>query len=94
MLGFAGLSIPSHFPDVLPAVENGWRLRRDAWGRGYATEAARAAMAHGFGDLGLEEIISLIRAGNAGSIAVAGRLGMTERERRGDVVVMRALRPG
>jgi RimJ/RimL family protein N-acetyltransferase len=94
LLGFAGLSIPFHFPAVLPAVENGWRLRRDAWGHGYATEAARAAAEHGFAALGLDEIISLIRAGNAGSLAVAGRLGMRERERRGDVVVMRLLRPG
>ena len=94
LLGFAGLSIPFHFPAVLPAVEVGWRLRRDAWGRGYATEAGRAALRHGFADLALDEIVCLVRAANARSLAVAARLGLRERERVGDVVVLRALRPG
>src|SRR4051812_41735502 len=85
LLGFAGLSIPFHFPRALPAVEVGWRLRRDAWGRGYATEAGRAALHHGFADLGLDEIISLVRAANARSLAVTRRLGLRERERHGDV---------
>jgi RimJ/RimL family protein N-acetyltransferase len=88
LLGFTGLSIPFHFPAVLPAVEVGWRLRRSSWGRGYATEAARAALYHGFADLGLEEIISLVHAENARSLAVAVRLGLRERERIGAVVVL------
>jgi RimJ/RimL family protein N-acetyltransferase len=88
VLGFTGLSIPRHFPAVLPAVEVGWRLRRTAWGRGYATEAARPALAHGFADLGLEEIISLIHEGNARSLAVARRLGLREREQIGVVRVL------
>jgi RimJ/RimL family protein N-acetyltransferase len=87
LVGFAGLSIPFHFPPVLPAVEAGWRLRRDAWGQGYATEAARVALAHGFADLGLDEIVSLVHEGNARSRAVAGRLGLRIRERIGVVVV-------
>jgi RimJ/RimL family protein N-acetyltransferase len=94
LLGFAGLSIPYHFPAVLPAVEVGWRLRPDVWGRGYATEAGRAALGHGFAGLGLDEVISLVRAGNERSLAVAARLGLRERERHGDVVVLTALRPG
>ena len=94
LLGFAGLSIPFHFPAVLPAVEVGWRLRRDAWGRGYASEAGRAALRHGFAGLGLDEIVCLVRAGNERSLAVAARLGLRERERHGDVVVLTALRPG
>ena len=94
VLGFAGLSIPYHFPPVLPAVEVGWRLRRDQWGRGYATEAARPALVQGFGDLGLEKIISLIHVQNARSLAVAGRLGLRERERLGVVAVFSATREG
>jgi RimJ/RimL family protein N-acetyltransferase len=88
LLGFAGLSIPFHFPAVLPAVEAGWRLRRDAWGRGYATEAARVAVRHGFAGLGLDEVISLVHAENDRSLAVAARLGLRERERIGVVVVL------
>jgi RimJ/RimL family protein N-acetyltransferase len=88
LLGFAGLSIPFHFPAVLPAVEAGWRLRRDAWGQGYATEASRVAVHHGFADLGLDEVISLVHAENDRSLAVAARLGLRERERIGVVVVL------
>lgn len=74
--GFVGLAIPSFLPDVLPAVEVGWRLAREQWGNGYATEGARASMAHGFGELGLRQIISIIDPRNAASLRVAERLGM------------------
>jgi RimJ/RimL family protein N-acetyltransferase len=87
-IGFTGLSIPLQFPALLPAVEVGWRLRRDAWGKGYASEAARPAVHHGFADLGLDEVISLVHAQNARSLAVAARLGLRERERIGTIVVM------
>ena len=62
-------------------VEVGWRLRRDAWGHGYATEAGRAGLAYGFGTLGLREIVSLIHPHNLRSAAVARRLGLELRER-------------
>lgn len=75
-VGFAGLAVPWFLPAVLPAVEVGWRLARGAWGRGYATEAGAAALAHAFGDLGLEEVIATIFPENARSIRVAERLGM------------------
>jgi len=94
LVGFAGLSIPYHFPAVLPAVEVGWRLRRDAWGCGYATEAGRAAVTHGFATLGLDEIVSLIHVDNARSLAVAERLGLRERERIGVVSVYAGTREG
>ena len=51
-LGFAGLAVPSFLPEVMPAVEVGWRVARDGWGRGLATEAARAALDEAFGPLG------------------------------------------
>ena len=47
-LGFVGLAIPTFLPEILPAVEVGWRLARPAWGRGLATEGARACVQHGF----------------------------------------------
>ncbi|MEI9965074.1 MAG: GNAT family N-acetyltransferase [Caulobacteraceae bacterium] len=60
-----------------PGVEIGWRLARHAWGSGYATEAARAALAHGLGPLGLPEIVSFTAVPNAPSQAVMRRIGMT-----------------
>ena len=75
-IGFVGLAIPSFLPEVLPAVEVGWRLARAHWGNGYATEGARAALAHGFGTLGLREIIALIDPANTASVRVAERLEM------------------
>lgn len=75
-LGFCGLSIPNFLPEVLPAVEIGWRLKRDAWGQGFATEAAHAAMAFGFNDIALDEIVSIHQAGNNASKNVMIKLGM------------------
>jgi RimJ/RimL family protein N-acetyltransferase len=75
--GFVGLAIPSFLPEVLPAVEVGWRLGREHWGKGYATEGARATMRFGFDELELRQVISIIDPGNAASIRVAERLDMT-----------------
>jgi RimJ/RimL family protein N-acetyltransferase len=75
-IGFAGLAVPSFLPEVMPAVEVGWRLARGAWGRGLATEAARAALAEAFGPLGLASVISIVAEGNERSARVAGKLGM------------------
>jgi RimJ/RimL family protein N-acetyltransferase len=74
--GFVGLAVPSFLPEVLPAVEVGWRLAREHWGNGYATEGARATLAHGFGELGLRQVISIIDPANTASVRVAERLGM------------------
>ena len=62
---------------MLPAVEVGWRLARDAWGRGYATEAARAALAFGFEEHAIEEILAIVDPGNERSLRVCAKLGMT-----------------
>jgi RimJ/RimL family protein N-acetyltransferase len=64
-------------PHGWPACELGWLLARDAWGHGFALEAAQAAIAHGRANLGIRELISLIRPDNARSIALAERLGAT-----------------
>ncbi|MBQ0827053.1 GNAT family N-acetyltransferase [Streptomyces tagetis] len=74
-IGFAGLD-PVDAGMPFTGVEAGWRLARAAWGHGYATEAGRAVLAHGFGELGLPEILAVTAAGNARSRAVMGRLGM------------------
>jgi len=72
-IGFVGLSKPEWRDDV----EVGWRLAKTAWGHGYATEAARAALAFGFDQLGLAEIVSFTVPANLPSQRVMERLGMT-----------------
>jgi len=76
-LGFVGLSVPNFQSHFMPAVEIGWRLDRTYWGRGFATEAALAALADGFGRVGLTEIVSFTAPANVRSIRVMERLGMT-----------------
>ncbi|MFF3004141.1 GNAT family N-acetyltransferase [Kitasatospora sp. NPDC057940] len=76
---FVGLAGLDEVDEGLPftGVEIGWRLARAAWGHGYATEAARAVLAHGFDSLGLPEILAVTTATNHRSQAVMRRLGMT-----------------
>ena len=76
-LGFAGLSVPRFEAHFAPCVEIGWRLARAHWGRGYAAEAARAALAFGLERLALPEIVSFTAVGNAKSRRVMEKLGMT-----------------
>ncbi len=76
-LGFVGLAAPSFEAAFTPCVEVGWRFDPAAWGHGYATEAARAAVAFGFAELGLREIVSFTTVANVRSRAVMERLGMT-----------------
>jgi RimJ/RimL family protein N-acetyltransferase len=64
-------------PEGWPGFEVGWTLRREFWGKGYATEAARRALEYGFHDLDRPHIISLIHPENRASIRVAERLGET-----------------
>ncbi|HTF56046.1 MAG TPA: GNAT family N-acetyltransferase [Planctomycetota bacterium] len=76
-IGFTGLSRPRFQARFTPCVEVGWRLAFDHWGRGYATEAAKAALAFGFEGLGLAEIVSFTAPINRRSIRVMEKLGMT-----------------
>jgi RimJ/RimL family protein N-acetyltransferase len=72
-IGFTGLARPGFRPEV----EVGWRLARHAWGHGYASEAARAAVTFGFDEVGLTEIVSFTVPANVRSRAVMERIGMT-----------------
>ncbi len=72
-----GLNEPMFEAHFTPAVEVGWRLALHHWGNGYATEAAQAAVAFGFEELGLDEIVSFTTVRNAPSRRVMERLGMT-----------------
>jgi RimJ/RimL family protein N-acetyltransferase len=66
-----------HQPEGWPGLEVGWALDRATWGRGYATEAGRASLAHAWQALGADHVISLILPENTASIRVAERLGET-----------------
>lgn len=74
-LGYTGLW-PADFLPSGPGVEVGWRLARPAWGRGYAPEAAREALRHGFEEVGLAEVVSFTAAGNTASLRVMEKIGL------------------
>jgi ribosomal-protein-alanine N-acetyltransferase len=71
MIGFARLGLTG-----VKAAKLGYAIHADHWGHGYATDAARALITYGFTALGLHRITAAIGPENAGSIAVAKRLGM------------------
>jgi len=77
-IGFVGLSVPRRALPCSPCVEVGWRLARRFWGRGLASEAARAALGAGFERIGLAEIVSFTALGNLRSRAVMERIGMQD----------------
>ena len=71
MIGRVGF----YYPEGWPGFEIGWALERAAWSKGYATEAARRALAYAFDELRQEKVISVIHPENAASIRVAERIG-------------------
>lgn len=75
-LGFVGLKPAPDSLDFAPVLEVGWRLSRHAWGKGYATEAAQAALRFGFETLNQHEVVSFTAVNNQRSWAVMERLGM------------------
>ncbi|WP_336979189.1 GNAT family N-acetyltransferase [Altererythrobacter fulvus] len=81
VLGFCGLK-RTDAPDSpsLGEMEVGWRLREDAWGQGYAKEAALASLAAGFDTFGAQEIVALTVLENAPSWGLMKRIGMRRRE--------------
>jgi RimJ/RimL family protein N-acetyltransferase len=80
ILGFCGLKRADAPGSSVPgAMEIGWRLREDAWGQGYAKEAAAACLDHAFGSLDAEQVVALTVDGNVASWGLMKRLGMTRR---------------
>jgi len=76
LAGWVGLAVPEFLPEVLPAVEIGWRLARPRWGGGIATEGARAVLRFGFVDCGLDRLVSIRHVDNHASGRVMEKLGM------------------
>jgi len=75
-IGFVGLSVPRFEAAFTPCVEIGWRLAREHWGRGLATEGALAAMFHAFEGLKLPALVSFTVPANVRSRRVMEKLGM------------------
>jgi RimJ/RimL family protein N-acetyltransferase len=76
-IGYVGFAPAEFEADFTPAVEIGWRLAAVHWNQGYATEAARAVVAHGFDALGFDHIVSFTAVTNVRSQRVMQKLGMT-----------------
>jgi RimJ/RimL family protein N-acetyltransferase len=91
-IGFAGLAVPAFLPAVLPAIEVGWRLAPEWWGRGLATEAGRASVTHARDELRLASVVSIIDEHNTASLRVAEKLGMRRGRDRLHPVSRRRLR--
>ena len=75
-IGFTGLANQTWESEFTPCVDIGWRLKRSAWGKGYATEAAKACLDAGFEKFGLEEIIAFATDTNMSSVNVMKKIGM------------------
>lgn len=73
LIGYVGLAVHP----FMATPEIGWRLARRFWGRGFATEASRAALGDGFERVGLNEVVSFTIPANVRSTRVMERLGMT-----------------
>ncbi len=78
LLGFCGLKIGNVGP-IDGAIEIGWRLREDAWGKGYAREAAEASLAWAWANLDTDRVVAITVPANTGSWGLMIRLGMTRR---------------
>lgn len=76
LLGFIGLAFQNYQTKYTPAVDIGWRLKRDAWGKGFATEGAKRCLEFAFKELNLKNIISTCTERNAQSENVMKKIGM------------------
>lgn len=80
VIGFCGLKLSNQEGGPIDEHEVGWRLRQDAWGHGYAREAAEASLAVGFERFAAPHILALTVEGNAASWGLMKRIGMRRRE--------------
>jgi RimJ/RimL family protein N-acetyltransferase len=76
--GFVGLMVPTFEAHFTPCIEIGWRLARQYWGKGYATEAATVALDYAFEVLQADEVVAMTVPSNRRSRAVMERLGMSQ----------------
>jgi len=77
-IGMIGLASQKYKTKFTPAIDIGWRLKRAAWGKGYATEGAKRCIEYAFNDLGINKIISVCTVKNTKSEKVMKKIGMTK----------------
>ena len=78
-IGFIGLSYQDYESNFTPAVDIGWRLKKSAWGYGYATEGAKRCLEIAFKDFNLESVVSVCTVGNSKSERVMKKIGMVKK---------------
>lgn len=78
LIGFIGLAYQTYSTEFTPATDIGWRLKRSAWGHGYATEGAKRCLEFGFSELHLDQIIATCTIQNKKSEQVMKKIGMTK----------------
>ncbi len=77
-IGFIGLAYQAYESPCTPAVDIGWRLLPAAWGKGYATEGAKACLDFAFNELALEKVVAVCSKINTDSERVMQRIGMVK----------------
>ena len=77
-IGFIGLAYQDYQTEFTPAIDIGWRLKRSAWGKGYATEGAKRCLEFGFNTLDLNQIIATCAMDNLKSENVMQKIGMKQ----------------
>ena len=77
-IGMIGLAFQEYETQYTPAIDIGWRLKKAAWGKGYATEGAKRCLEYGFKELGIKKIISVCTINNRKSENVMKKIGMTK----------------
>lgn len=75
-IGFIGLAWQEYDAPFTPCVDMGWRLKPEAWGKGYATEGAKRCLHFAFNDLGLQQVIATAPRVNRKSVRVMEQIGM------------------
>lgn len=78
-IGMIGLAFQQYQTIYTPAIDIGWRLRRSAWGKGYATEGAKRCLQYAFEELEIDQVISVCTIQNSKSENVMKKIGMTRK---------------
>ncbi len=79
LIGFIGLAYQTYKTEFSPATDIGWRLKKSAWGKGYATEGAKRCLEYAFNELKINKIFSVCTINNSKSENVMKKIGMTKK---------------